>query len=86
MIDNIIPDVFDIRHSRARKQHTCCECDGIIRPGELYYYRRGLWDGTWDTFRTCHDCEALRDKIHTTIQRHDDWPPFGGLFDYIEGL
>lgn len=50
---------------RARKRWECCECPEPIQPGEEYHYVRGLWDGTWRTFRTCMPCKRIRDEYMT---------------------
>ena len=47
------PTVFDQIDRRARKHHTCCECGFVIHPGDVYEETRGLWDGRWDTYKTC---------------------------------
>ena len=46
---------------RARKRHVCDECPAAIEPGERYEHVRGLWDGFWDTNRTCLPCQRMRD-------------------------
>ena len=49
----------------ARKRHTCSECGRGIMPGERYENVGGLWDGRWQTFKTCAHCrEAQRWLIH----------------------
>lgn len=45
---------------KARKEHRCCECGRGIEVGERHEYMRGLYDGSWDTFRTCAHCIAAR--------------------------
>lgn len=41
---------------RARKQYRCCDCGGLILPGERYENTAGKWDGDLLTFRTCAAC------------------------------
>lgn len=45
---------------RARKNHTCCECREIIRPGEQYERTRGKWEHGLDEFKTCLPCTRIR--------------------------
>ena len=46
---------------RARKPYACGECGDVIEVGERYEYVRGLWDGHYDTHRTCLPCTRIRD-------------------------
>lgn len=52
--------VYRDSHPRARKEHTCCECDRMIAVGETYFRATGLGydaDGHWETFTMCAHCE-----------------------------
>lgn len=44
---------------RARKPHKCCECGGIIKPGERYEHASGVWEWGPDSYKTCADCVYL---------------------------
>lgn len=44
----------------AAKRHWCCECRRKISPGELYENTRGMWDGKFETYKTCYDCRSVR--------------------------
>ena len=48
--------VYDVNTVKASKSHKCCECQGVIRKGERHELSKGLWDGSWSSFRTCPDC------------------------------
>lgn len=54
------PEICQEITRTARKQHECCECDDTIEPGDQYEHAKGLWDGSWDEFRTCRICAAIR--------------------------
>jgi len=54
-------DIYQEEYPVARKPHRCCECGEIIQPGQKHHKVRGLWDGSWDTFRTCMTCYNIRD-------------------------
>lgn len=45
---------------RARKQHRCDECSGLIVVGEQYEYVFGIWDGMPNSCKTCARCVAIR--------------------------
>lgn len=52
--------VCTVRMVRARKQHWCGECRRTILSGEQYEVVRGLWDGSWETHKTCLGCTRIR--------------------------
>lgn len=59
---------FYVRETpKARKPHRCFECGYQIAPGETYESARGMWDGTFDVFKTCNRCIALRDCVTAHI-------------------
>ena len=69
------PTVFQQKAVTARKQHKCYECNRAIKPGEDYLYTSGLWDGSWDSHKTCHFCAAV-----------GEWTPcysYGGLREAV---
>lgn len=70
------------REPKARKRHRCCECGGFIEAGEKYHVFAGIWDDP-ATFKTCADCEALRQAV-SEGRPWDETPVFGGLFEDIE--
>ena len=43
---------------RARKDHRCYECGDTIEPGETYEVIEGMWDGSFETYKTCSGCVA----------------------------
>lgn len=45
----------------ARKEHTCCECREVIRPGHRYEHAFGI-DGEGGAFtsKTCEICAEVR--------------------------
>ena len=54
------PEISRITFPIAKKKHTCCECSGDILPGKKYENVRGLWDGEFETFKTCLACSSIR--------------------------
>ena len=61
------PSVYREEYKKARKQHKCCECLSCIHIGEKYQHITGLWDGRWQTFKTCEKCADLRDSLNQVI-------------------
>jgi hypothetical protein len=72
------PEAFRRIERRARKMHRCCECKGLIRPGERYEYCSGVWDGEGASFKTCLDCSEIRQ--HDLLECA---PCFGELHEAI---
>jgi hypothetical protein len=66
------PTVYNSTIRKARKVHTCGECLTLIEPGKQYEEARGLWDGTWDTHRTCMDCLEIRPDEWVFTMLHED--------------
>lgn len=58
-----MPRYIEVTTPRARQAHTCCECGDTISPGEHYERAHGIWDGEWDTFRTCRICTRIRKDL-----------------------
>lgn len=57
------PKVCTVKDVRARKQHSCCECGRTIERRETYELVKGLWDGRWETYKTCLGCTRIRDHF-----------------------
>ena len=45
---------------RAKKAHKCGECGRTIEPGETYESVSGIYDGSFDTYKTCLQCCSVR--------------------------
>lgn len=58
--DYTAPQVYLAKQVKARKSHVCEECRNTIRAGDAYERVSGLWEGQWETFRTCLGCVSLR--------------------------
>lgn len=74
------PRAYSESHQRARKQHICTECHRAIPVGAVYHRFKGLWDGSWSTFKTCGGCVTIRNAFHAV---EGCAAPFGGLFEII---
>ena len=57
------PEVFNEKLVKASKDHKCCECGRTISKGEVYNYIFGVWEGDAMTFKTCEECNDLRDSL-----------------------
>ena len=55
-------EVYTATLRRARKGHTCIECQGAITPGEQYEHVDYMFEGYWDYAKTCVPCRAIRER------------------------
>lgn len=44
----------------ARLEHTCEQCDRAIVIGERYHLVTFVYDGSWNTQKSCTQCHALQ--------------------------
>ena len=77
--------VYRVDPRKAARDHVCCECSGTIVKGERHEYVTGLWDGHWDSFRTCPDCLPIRCEVARISSGCGGWL-HGGLAEAINGL
>ena len=79
-----LPTVYSCDRPKARKEHICFECHGIISIGETYHNHHGIWDGEGRTYKVCNDCETLREEL---TKRYDldgeDVIAFGELYEMV---
>lgn len=61
--DGDTSDVTTTTKRVARKPHTCCECRQTIQRGQTYEHTSGLWDGDWQTYKTCLPCVEIRHAL-----------------------
>ena len=82
----LLPDVYGVKYRHARKEHKCCECNGLISKGEWYFYHHGVWDSQGRSFKVCSDCEQLRQEINKYHEHWEDYSPFGELSEDVFGM
>lgn len=62
----------------ARKTHKCYECNHTIWPGQKYEYVVAVWDGIFQTVKTCPDCLSIKAAMFC-----DGWV-YGGMHEYLQ--
>lgn len=62
-IDDAGPDFSSTKMLKAKIDHECIECRGVIKKGDQYEKTSGKWDGNFDSFRTCVDCLSRRKEF-----------------------
>ena len=84
------PSCYTHAQPRAKKEHKCCECHGMIPPGETYHRISGVWDGTAETFKRCSVCHEIAEEIDKRIEREygrsaliEDGVSLGNLVDFV---
>lgn len=77
------PQAYSEKQQKARKEHKCCECRGYIQPGETYQKIWGIWDGDVGNFKTCQDCQAIRESEYHH-RAYDERPALGMLEEHVE--
>ena len=80
MCDCEMPTVFNESKRKAKKQHTCCECDRFISKGESYFMLQGLWDGQWRNYKQCVDCHEIGNKYQDETR---ECYPISGLIQEL---
>lgn len=61
--DDTPATIFSSSVVKAAKDHRCTECHETIPKGTKYESVRGLWDGSWSTYKTCLSCVEIRDHF-----------------------
>jgi hypothetical protein len=80
--------VCETKMRTARKDHICCECSEKIEKGKKYEHSRGLWEGGWETYKTCEVCVRIRNDVYCGRfiygeLREEIWEAYG--IDYVTG-
>lgn len=57
------PEAWRSIYRTARKIHSCIECGEEIKPGQIYRYESGIWDGRADSHKTCKPCYLVREHF-----------------------
>lgn len=58
-------EMIEEKTIKARKEHKCGECGATIKTGEEYYSEKSVYEGRFDTYKTCLPCKEVRDKYLT---------------------
>lgn len=61
--EGAMPEFSTTTRPRARQVYRCIECGDPIVRGENHECVSGMWEGRFDTFRTCLICARIRDDF-----------------------
>jgi hypothetical protein len=73
-------DVWVHEVRKARKQHRCTDCGGVIAVGVMHNYYRMLYDGIWSTDRRCSACDEKAEAFTIAEGCH---APIGALYETL---
>lgn len=77
------PRVYLNEKRKARKNHVCSDCGGLIPEGEIYYDISGNWDGVWSHYKYCSDCDSIWNDLLDADVWAIDYVTMGNVGDYI---
>jgi len=77
--------ILEQRLYKARKQHQCCNCGRVIESKEEYEKAVGIWDGDFDTYKTCEACLSLRAAFFCGSYHFDFYEDLRNHIDYVGG-
>jgi len=75
----------------AAKEHTCCECQGVIAKGTKYDRDSGAQDGQGFSYKTCLPCSEAREWLDKQLRQmnalnDDEGIEFGALHSDLAEL
>ena len=73
--------IWNDKQLKARKHHTCGECEATIEPRERYWKTSSLFDGAWADLKTCGACMVTRAEF---TRAHGMGPPLGELRHFLK--
>ena len=66
LVDPSIDDEGEVlveKHISYHRNCRCCECNRIIEAGDQFLFEQVQWENDIGIFRTCKDCESLRNNL-----------------------
>lgn len=64
---------------KARTQHKCDECRGVIQKGEQYVYGHGIYEGYPYRYKLCAECCSMHQKINRQAKYEEDHVNIGEM-------
>lgn len=68
MCDNIA-QFENIKVVRGKRDYRCVECSKPIPKGAEHEAYSGLWEGEFETYRTCIPCRDLREALRPIMKQ-----------------
>jgi hypothetical protein len=76
------PQAFRAVTRKARKDHCCTECGGLIAKGTEYEYHSGIWDHQPSSEKLHLDCNKLFNDVMRS-DPYNDCLPYGSLYEAV---
>lgn len=70
---------------KARKDHRCEECGGVIPAGSTYAYGSGIFEGRPFSIKRHHECAVLYNDCCRRVGQ-DECPAFGELAEWLNEI
>lgn len=80
------PTALWIKKRKARKPHTCCECNKEIKPGEMYEHAKLLQDREFCAYKTCAICQEIRDCYFCSWLYTNMWKDLWNELDWQDDI
>jgi hypothetical protein len=77
------PELYHEKIVKGRKDHRCYECSKTIEKGEYHHCIKGKWEGCFNEYRICLECEAILNEIKSFYENTCICLPFGSLSQLI---
>jgi hypothetical protein len=65
------PTLYSETKRKSRKEKICHGCYNKIGKGDKYIAIKGLWDGGWDNYTHCLDCNKKMAEMISAGQPDD---------------
>src|SRR4051794_10869820 len=78
-------EILRAKEQRARKEYRCNECRRTIGVGEAYLYEAWIWEGEFDTAKTCLQCKQVREWLEVACEGWNYSELEEDLFDHVTG-
>lgn len=69
-------ELLNRKKVKAKRIHTCCECEEPIYPERRYWIEVTKFDGTIALFKTCLTCMDVRDHLFYDFYYESLWEAF----------
>lgn len=56
-------ELISVKWVTAKSVHKCGECGKNMKPGEVYFRERYIFDEKFETCKTCHNCISIRRNL-----------------------
>ncbi len=66
--------VYNERHTKARKAHSCGACEETIQPAHTYWNVSMVFNGRAWSIKRCERCQAIHEHLRELLEGQEAWP------------